>query len=226
MNERHFEKRQAASSAAAARIAELLEIRLDEQNDASLVVSGGSTPVDCFAELAGTELDWERVQVLLSDERWVAPDQADSNERLVRDHLLKGNAAAAQLTPVYSATSTPEQRCDELQEPLPSLPFAAALIGMGTDGHFASLFPDAVNLAAGLDVECGRLYIPVMTAASPHPRVSMTLAAISRSDEIVLLMFGQDKLDVFEKAKTSKNGFPVSRLLRQKRAPVNVFWAP
>ncbi len=226
MNERHFEKRQAASSAAAARIAELLEIRLDEQNDASLVVSGGSTPVDCFAELAGTELDWERVQVLLSDERWVAPDQADSNERLVRDHLLKGNAAAAQLTPVYSATSTPEQRCDELQEPLPSLPFAAALIGMGTDGHFASLFPDAVNLALGLDVECGRLYIPVMTAASPHPRVSMTLAAISRSDEIVLLMFGQDKLDVFEKAKTSKNGFPVSRLLRQKRAPVNVFWAP
>ncbi len=226
MKEQQFDTRQEASSAAAARIAELLEIRLDQQADASLVVSGGSTPVDCFAALAGMALDWDRVQVLLSDERWVAPDQADSNERLVRERLLTGHAAAAELTPVYSADSTPDERCDELQEPPPSLPFAAALIGMGTDGHFASLFPDAENLALGLDVESGRLYIPVITAASPHPRVSMTLAAISRSDEIVLLMFGQDKLDVFEKAKSLRNGFPVSRLLRQKRAPVNVFWAP
>ncbi len=226
MNEQHFDTRQEASSAAAARIAELLEIRLDQQTDASLVVSGGSTPVDCFAELAGTALDWERVQVLLSDERWVAPDHDDSNERLVRERLLTGHAAAAVLTPLYSADASPEERCDELQHPLPSLPFAAALIGMGVDGHFASLFPDAENLALGLDTESGRLYIPVTTSASPHPRVSMTLAGISRSDEIVLLMFGQDKLDVLEKAKTSTNGFPVSRLLRQKRAPVNVFWAP
>ena len=75
-------------------------------------------------------------------------------------------------------------------------------------------------------LQSGRLYIPVVTAASPHLRISMTLAAISRSDEIVLLFFGDDKLAVYEKAKATSNGYPLSRLLRQKRAPVRVFWAP
>ncbi|MBT8086706.1 MAG: 6-phosphogluconolactonase, partial [Gammaproteobacteria bacterium] len=121
---------------------------------------------------------------------------------------------------------SPEQRCEELQDPLPSLPFAAVLIGMGTDGHFASLFPDAANLGLGLDAESGRLYIPVTTSASPHPRVSMTLAGISRCDEILLLMFGDEKLEVYNTAKKLNNGFPVSHLQRQKRAPIRLFWAP
>ncbi len=63
------------------------------------------------------------------------------------------------------------------------LPFACSLIGIGADGHFASLFPDADQLAQGLDVESGRLYVPITTAASPYRRISMTLAGISRSDE-------------------------------------------
>lgn len=226
MTEHFFDTRQQASDAAAARIAELLAIRLDQQADASLVVSGGSTPLDCFTALARTPLDWNRVQVLLSDERWVDPGHEDSNERLARERLLVDRAAAARLKPVYASDMTPEQRCEELQEPLPRLPFAAVLIGMGTDGHFASLFPDAANLDLGLDVDSGQLYIPVTTAASPHPRISMTLAAISRSDEIVLLMFGDDKLAVYNKAKELSNGYPVSRLQRQKRAPVRLFWAP
>lgn len=225
MTEHFFATRQQAAGAAAARIAELLAIRLDQQADASLVVSGGSTPLDCFAALARTPLDWNRVQVLLSDERWVDPGHEDSNERLARERLLVDQAAAARLKPVYAGDMTPEQRCEELQEPLPRLPFAAALIGMGADGHFASLFPDAANLDLGLDVDSGQLYIPVTTAASPHPRISMTLAAISRSDEIVLLMFGDEKLAVYNKAKELSNGYPVSRLQRQKRAPVRLFWA-
>jgi len=226
MNEFFFDTRQEASDAAAERIAELLSVRLDQQADASLVVSGGSTPLACFEALAGKPLDWQRVEVLLSDERWVAADHEDSNEQLARQRLLVGAAAAATLQPVFRSGATPEERCDELQEPLPSLPFAAALIGMGSDGHFASLFPDAANLDEGLDVESGRLYVPVTTSASPHPRVSMTLAGISRSDEILLLIFGEEKLEVYNSAKQQSNGYPVSRLLRQKRAPVSVYWAP
>ena len=109
---------------------------------------------------------------------------------------------------------------------LPVLPFACSLIGIGTDGHFASLFPDASNLEFAMDVECGRLYVPVDTAASPHRRISMTLAGISRSDEVALLFFGDEKLAVYETAKADSNGYPLSRLLRQKRAPVRLFWAP
>ncbi len=179
-----------------------------------------------MAELSRVPLDWQRVQVCLSDERWVPPDHEDSNEKLVRETLLVDQASSAQLLPVYADDVTPEQRCEVLQDSLPVLPFSCSLIGMGTDGHFASLFPDAEQLELGLDVECGRLYVPVHTAASPHPRISMTLAGISRSDEVVLLFFGEEKLKIYEEARASTNGYPVSRLLRQKRAPVRLFWAP
>lgn len=226
MKENFFATRLEASQAAAERIAELLSHRLDNQNRASLVVSGGTSPGDCMSALAKTPLDWQRVQVVLSDERWVPPDHEDSNEKLVRETLLVDKASSATLEPVYADGVSPQERCDALQDPLPELPFSCSLIGMGADGHFASLFPDAEQLADGLDVESGRLYIPVDTAASPHPRISMTLAGISRSDEIVLLFFGEEKLAVYKEALESANGFPVARLLRQKRAPVRLFWAP
>jgi len=226
MTEHRFDSRQEASAAAAERISELLATRLKHQPAASLVASGGTSPLECFTALSSKPLAWARVEVLLSDERWVPPEHAQSNEKLVRDSLLVGAAAAASLQAVYASDTTLQERCDELQQPLPVLPFSCALIGMGADGHFASLFPDAENLDLGLDVESGRLYIPVATAASEHARVSMTLAGISRSDEIVLLFFGDDKLEIYEKARAETNGFPVSKLLRQKRAPVRVFWAP
>ena len=226
MEEHHFKTRLDASEAAANRIAELLAKRLENQTKASIIVSGGTTPRQCLSALAKAPLDWQRVQIALSDERWVPPDHEDSNESLVRQTLLVDEAATAELLPVYAADVSPEERCEALQDPLPALPFSCSLIGMGTDGHFASLFPDAEQLALGLDVESGRLYIPVTTSASPHPRISMTLAGISRSDEIALLFFGEEKLDVYRQALDSANGYPVSRLLRQKRAPVRLFWAP
>lgn len=226
MKEHIFETRLEASEAAAERIAALLANRLDNQNKAAIVVSGGTTPGQCLSALSRTPLDWSRVQVVLSDERWVPADHKDSNEKLVRETLLVEEASEADLLSVFAGDMSPDERCDALQDPLPELPFACSLIGMGADGHFASLFPDAQQLDQGLDVESGRLYIPVTTAASPHPRISMTLAGISRSDEIVLLFFGEEKLAVYRQALESTNGFPVSRLLRQKRAPVCVFWAP
>ncbi|MGI9247728.1 MAG: 6-phosphogluconolactonase [Woeseiaceae bacterium] len=226
MAEHFFETRLEASMAAADRITQLLANRLDNNNDASIIVSGGTSPRQCLAALANAPLDWQRVQVVLSDERWVPPDHEDSNERLVRESLLVGAAATATLLPVYAEGSSPEERCEQLQSPLPVLPFSCSLVGIGTDGHFASLFPDAEQLELGLNVESDRLYVPVTTAASPHPRISMTLAGISRSDEIALLFFGDEKLDVYKQAKVSSNGYPLSRLLRQKRAPVRLFWAP
>jgi len=226
MNEYYFDTRIEASTAAADRISELLADRLENNKRASLIVSGGTSPQQCMAALASTPLDWSRVQVVLSDERWVPTDHEDSNEKMLRDSLLVDKAAVAELLSIYEEGVSPAERCEQLQDPLPELPFSCSLIGMGADGHFASLFPDAENLQEGLDVESDWLYLPIATAASPHPRVSMTLAGISRSDEILLLLFGEEKLDVLEQAKTSSNGFPLSSLLRQKRAPVSVFWAP
>ncbi len=121
-----------------------------------------------------------------------------------------------------------EERCHELDKDIRSVPFpfACSMLGMGADGHFASLFPDADNLATGLDLESTTLCLPIETQASPYSRVSLTLAALSRSDEIVLLFFGEDKRAVYEDARNCNDQFPVSRLLLQTRAPVHTYWAP
>jgi 6-phosphogluconolactonase len=223
-----FETREAASIAASQRIAGALHRRLDAQASASLVVSGGTTPIQCFADLAAQDIDWQRVGVLASDDRWVPSDHEDSNEKLIRENLLVGKAAAADFMPYYAANLTIESRCDELNLDIrfAPFPFACSLLGMGADGHFASLFPDAENLAAGLDLESTNFCLPIKTQASPYLRISLTLAALSRSDDIVLLFFGDDKRAVYEEAKTSKGRYPVSRLLLQKRAPVHTYWAP
>jgi len=223
-----LESREQASLAAAARIRGALAHRLEHQPEASLVVSGGSTPARCLEALADTELDWASVHVLLSDERWVPPDDDASNEGLVRRTLLQRHAATARLLPVYAADSDPAGRCSRIDAEIRTLPFpfACALLGMGEDGHFASLFPDADTLEQGLDPDNLELCVVVDTAASPHVRLSLTLSAISRSDEVVLLMFGEAKRDVYERAKISGNTFPVAHLLKQKRAPVRVYWAP
>ena len=226
--EHFFETREAASVAAADEIAERLAARLDAQPGASLVVSGGTTPDRCFDVLSGKPLDWQRTHVVLSDERWVPPDDEASNERLVREALLKGPALPAKLLSVFSMTTGIEARCDEIDQQIRMrpFPFACALLGMGEDGHFASLFPDAANLADGLDVNGEQLCIPVTTAASPHPRVSLTLAALARSDAIILLMFGDNKRKVYEQAKGKGSALPVAHLLKQKKAPVHIYWAP
>jgi 6-phosphogluconolactonase len=226
--EKQFENRVEASRAAAEHIAERLMRRLAAQGKASLVVSGGTTPVDCFAALAGMPLDWANVHIVPSDERWVPPDHVDSNEKLVRDTLMTGEASAASLLPLYSASTDISEHCARLNEDLLQIPFpfAVSLLGMGEDGHFASLFPDAENLDEGLEVDSRTLCLPIQTTGSEHWRVSLTLAALSRSDEIILLIFGDAKLAVLEEARRQENGLPVSRLLRQKRAPVRVFWAP
>ena len=225
--EHFFDSREAASIAAADRLADALQSRLDVQAEASLVVSGGTTPARCLEALSSVPLEWQRIHVLLSDERWVPGDDPDSNEAMIRKTLLQNRAAHAKMLPVYDDTDA-ATRCQSLETEIRAIPFpfASALIGMGEDGHFASLFPDFEDLKKGLDVDYPGLCLPVSTAASPHPRLTLTLAALSRSDEVVLLFFGDAKREVYEQAKLASSGLPVSRLLLQKRAPVHVYWAP
>lgn len=224
-----FENREQASAAAAGIIGAALRRRIDANGDATIVLSGGSSPIRSIELLAKADLDWTKVHVTLSDERWVPADHEESNERMVREHLLAGGRAGkCSFQSLYAPDTTPETYREELDESIRMLPFpfACSLLGMGEDGHFASLFPDADNLDEGLDVDSKNLVIPVHTAASPHPRISLTLSALSRSDTIVLLIFGQAKLDVLGKAIDEPERFPVGQLLMQKRAPVQVLWAP
>ena len=223
-----YDDRTAASQAAGAHIVAALEQRLAAASDAALVVSGGTTPAATFRYLARQALDWRSVVVVPSDERWVPAEHDDSNEKLVRETFLTDQAANARFMPLYADGVSADEHVDALNRKLKALPspFACSLLGMGTDGHFASLFPDADALASGLDPDFGSCCLAVRTAASPHPRMSLSLSALLDSDSIALLIFGAEKLDVLERARADASAFPVSGLLHQTQTPVEVFWAP
>jgi len=226
LTEYKFDTREAASAAIAARMAGLVSAQLAREGAAHLVVGGGTTPGRCFDLLSEYELDWDKVQVALSDERWVPNDHDDSNERLVRESLLKDAASAGHILSIYKQGLSADKRSEELQSRKPKNGFACSMVGMGTDGHFASLFPDADCLSEGLQLNNSRFYMSVRTSASPHPRISMTLSALLASDEILLFFFGEEKLAVYDNAHTVDKTYPITALLEQDKTPVSLYWAP
>jgi 6-phosphogluconolactonase len=227
---RAFDNRQVASIAAADLLASLVRNSLasDQQSRASLVVSGGSTPGPCFDQLSAESLDWSRVTVVPSDERWVPADDPDSNERLIRTRLLKGRAGRGEVLSFFRQGVTAEHAPRLIEQDLNRLgkPFSASLLGMGEDGHFASLFPDYKDLKMALDPLGKAHCITVQTAGSPHLRISLTLSALLDSAHIVLLIFGETKREVFEAANTGGSAYPVEALLHHARNPLTVVWAP
>jgi len=225
---REFADAATLTAALAQHVAKRLKEDLAQQARATLVVSGGTSPVPLFEALSGQPLDWSRVAVTLADERWVPPDHADSNEALVRAHLLKGPAASAQLVPFWTGAATPEAAVATVSAQLDTLPkpFSAVILGMGEDGHTASLFPGAAELAEGLATTAPVL--AVHPPVAPHPRLSLSLHALLQSRDIVLLITGSAKRAKLEEAQGEGPvaDLPVRAILRQTAVPVSVFWAP
>jgi len=227
---RFFKSRSVASHAAADLLAGLLANKLEEDllAQTSLVVSGGSTPGPCFEHLSTKSLDWSRVTIVPSDERWVPPCDPHSNEGLIRRQLLQGPAGQAKVLSFFRAGIKAEQAPCVIERDLRALqrPFSVALLGMGEDGHFASMFPDFVGLPEALDPDGKTQCIMVQTDGSPHRRISLTLSALLDSLAIVLLIFGETKRAVFESANTGGSDYPVESLLRYTRCPLTVMWSP
>ena len=214
----------------AAQVAELLRVGIKERGRASLVVSGGSTPVPFFAALSELALDWKQVTITLADERWVEPTDADSNERLVRQHLLQNLAASASFVGLKTEAATAvqgEKECGDRLAVLPR-PFDVLILGMGNDGHTASLFPQATRLGEALALDSGRLCMAITPPAAPHERMTLTLPGLLQSRRIILHLVGPGKRAVYEKAlvKGPVTEMPIRAVLGQATSPVTVFWAP
>lgn len=225
-----FENRSEASIAAANLLAELLRDSLkgDPQSKASLVVSGGSTPGPCFEHLSTEPLDWSRITVIPSDERWVPGSHPDSNELLVRSRLLRGKASPGKFLSFFREGIDADHAPSEIEPDLQVLdrPFSVSLLGMGQDGHFASLFPDYPGLEKALDPQGAPQCIVVQTVGSPHLRISLTLSALLDSKHIVLLIFGDEKRAVYEAASRGDSSYPIESLLQHSSVPLTVIWAP
>jgi 6-phosphogluconolactonase len=205
-------------------IAGALNAGIAARGRASFVASGGSTPRDCYRLLARKTVDWARVILTLSDERWVDVRSEDSNERMLRETLMSGRAAAARLVSLKARRGGFEAGAGAAEKKVKDLaPFDVTLLGMGEDGHIASLFPGHPALAEGLDPRSPRWCVGVAPAApAPDlPRVSLTLSALLQSRLIVLLITGEAKRSVV----IAPGDRPVTALLTQASTPVRIMWA-
>lgn len=205
-------------------IAGRLRARLEHNGSCTLAVSGGRTPVPLFDALSKVELDWARVQVRLVDERHVPPHHPDSNEGLVRRHLLVGNAAVAQFHGLYR----PGENIDEAVAAAndETLPIHLALLGMGDDGHMASLFPDASQLDEALAPDAPR-YLHITPPDAPHERISLSLAALRACDHLILHITGAHKREVLFIAEHRVNPqLPISYLAAEPGDLLDVHWHP
>jgi 6-phosphogluconolactonase len=226
---RHLDLERLARELAAG-IAAALAAALAARGAASLVVSGGRSPVLLFEHLRALTIDWSRVHVGLADERWVAPSDPASNEKLVRDVLLRDLAAAAAFNGLKNDAATPELGAGAAWQTFARVPrpFDVVLLGMGDDGHTASLFPDSPNLPAALDEHAAPGCVGMSSPTPPRQRLSLNLAALLDSRRIALLITGESKWRTYAAAAGpgSSAAMPVRAVLRQRRVPVEVHFAP
>jgi 6-phosphogluconolactonase len=230
VHEHRFPDRQALAAALAGEIKVDLEEAIPARGAGSLVVSGGRTPALMFRRLSEEKLDWTRVWVTLADERWVETTAEASNERFVRESLLIGPAAAAHFVGLKNPAPTPEAGADWATRALTRVPhpFDVVVLGMGDDGHTASLFPGSLALARALDPGAPPACVAINALVAPHARVSLNLAALLDARRIVLHIEGDKKWEVYQRARTPGTAaeMPVRAVLQQKGVPVDVYWAP
>ncbi|MCC3860363.1 6-phosphogluconolactonase [Pseudemcibacter aquimaris] len=201
---------------------------VSENNKASMLLSGGTTPGPLYEKLSKETLDWDKVWFAPTDERWVAPDHDDSNEKLIRNMLLQNNASSANYVGLKSSPDNPRDGQPKTENKLATFPapIDVVLIGMGTDGHMASLFPGVHDTIVAMDEGNANRCAPIVRGNGEVDRISMTLNCILNSKQVILFFYGDEKLKVFEKASLGKTDeLPVSYLLNQDKVPVTLYWA-
>lgn len=179
-----------------------LAVALAEKGRATLAVPGGTTPAPYFEALTKSDLDWSKVTILLTDERFVPVTSDRSNARLLNQHLLTGNVAKAKFVPYYREDTTPDDLPDVLDPALSQyLPLDFCVLGMGADMHTASIFPGADRLAEALSLDSKHVVLPMRAPGAPEPRLTLTAPVLRAAGEIHLLITGPEKLAALDAAR-------------------------
>lgn len=198
-----------------------LERVLIGEDQATLAVTGGETPGPMFDALCAADLDWSKVSVVLTDERWVPEDSERSNTRLVKERLLVNRAAAANYLPLYAPIEEPEHALEGLELAIaPKLPISVLILGMGADMHTASLFPGSDDLEAALHGE--RILYTARAEGIPEPRVTLSARVLNGAISKHLVIIGNHKLKALERAQTlTPEEAPIAAFL----SGLTVHWA-
>ena len=209
-----------------ARIWDLLEEAVEHETRPAVVLSGGSTPVGLYNVLRELPLPWPTMDLCLSDERWVPIDDEASNEGMLERELIR-DPGPAKLISMARRADTAEADAARVEAELRgrSEPWDLVLLGMGNDGHTASLFPGAKGLAEALAGE--RRCVAVEPVDSPNVRLTLTLQELLNSRRIILLLRGAEKWRVYREALEGDNinAMPVRAVLHQRQVPVDVYWS-
>ncbi len=216
---------EAVAQRAAREIAVRLRSAIERRGRAHLALSGGTTPQRAYELLAGAEMDWEAVEVWFADERCVGPEDEQSNYRMARETLLETAGVPARRVHRMEGELGAEQAALRYAERLRELAPAAAsgsplpcldviVLGIGPDGHVASLFPGAESLHAGPEAIC----LPVHGSPKPPPdRVTLSLAMLHAARRCVLLATGAGKADAMSAALGAASPHVPASLLRRER---------
>ncbi|WP_146589085.1 6-phosphogluconolactonase [Puniceibacterium confluentis] len=197
-----YPDREALTMDLANQLAGELRSALAQNDRVAFAVPGGTSPGPVFDDLCAVSLDWDRVSVMLTDERWVPEDSERSNTRLLRERLLVEKAAAAHLLPMYLDCTHPEERIAELSDIIaPNLPLGVVLLGMGADMHTASLFPGADRLVEAL-TPGAPIVLPMRAPGAPEPRITLSAEVLNGALRKHLLIFGQDKREALERSRS------------------------
>ncbi|NBT32011.1 MAG: 6-phosphogluconolactonase [Rhodobacteraceae bacterium] len=187
---------------------------LQSEDQATLAVPGGTTPGPIFDALCAADLDWSRVGVMLTDERWVPESSDRSNTALLRRRLLTDRAAAATYIPLFAEGGTAEEKLPELSAAIaPRLPLSVVLLGMGADMHTASIFPGADRLHDALTGE--DILYPMRAPGAPEPRITLSARVLEGAMRRHIVITGTEKRAALERARhLSPQEAPVAAVLQ------------
>jgi 6-phosphogluconolactonase len=208
-------------------INEVLVETIKKRGRASIAVSGGSTPIPLFEALSRLNLDWGKVDLTLVDDRWVESDNKDSNELLVRTHLIKNKAVKVNFVPLKNNSSNAEKGQISSEKALKNftLPFDVVVLGMGTDGHTASLFPCSEEIKLAMDLNNDDCLVATTPTSAPYERLSLTAKAIIDAKNVFLHLNGSSKLHALEEAMNTKDAYkmPIYAFLEDG---LDIYWSP
>jgi len=205
---------------------------LQARSQASIVLSGGSTPMPIYAHLATMALDWSRVTALPSDERWVAVEDSASNTGQIRRQFGQAGLKLNSLVPDRPTGDADPAHAEDVLRKLP-MSFDLVMLGMGGDAHFASLFPHSDALVAGLDPASTQAALALtpdpLPPEAPYARISLSLSRLLKTRRLLLVITGQAKREVLRQAAAEDaddHHMPVAALLRAAGDQLEVYWSP
>ncbi len=208
-------------------ICEKINEAIKDKNQASLVLSGGSTPKFLFQFLSEQDIPWKKVTITLADERCIAASDSTNNGKMIRQSLLKGFATNAKFLSLYDETTTESEAIENATSTLSniSLPYDVVILGMGDDGHTASIFPQANNVEEALDLSNEKICMLVDPVTTTPLRITQTRRQLLNTRHLILHFFSDTKRILLDELlnKNASYTFPISYFIHQDQTELSVY---